>query len=435
MKIGGMTGRGEDGCGRARARQALPSQAGERFLSDPDSRQSLSQHMADWSCYTTPPAETLARIEAARAGCPVAYSNEHDGFHMLLGYRDVRKAMSDYRSFSSEPQVLRPMLPRKPIPALDMDPPRHGEWRAIFNSAVKPETPALMEPFVRADVRRHIARFASWDACDIVQELAEPVPAETICHLVGVDEDKVPAIREAAIRMFAAQGDPELFGQRQAEFAAVTVTEVHDRRARPREDFLSSLAAVTVEGRSLDDDDYVVLLAAFLGAGHHSTTSAITSMINEIFSRPGLPDLLRREPDKMEIAIEEVLRLRPPFFGFYRRTTKPVEVAGVPIDAGRDVYMGWAAANRDPDMFACPEDFSMDRESYRHFSFGFGIHICPGAPLARMEMRVVLEELLGSFPDLQVETPVADYRFGGGDYAYLPELRVKFSQPAEECSK
>ncbi len=389
----------------------------------------LSEHTADWSCYTATPLETQQRVEAARGKCPVAWSDEHEGFFMLLGYKDVRKAMSDYRTFSSEPQALRPMLPRKPIPALDMDPPRHGEWRKIFNSAVTPATPAQMEPFVRADVRRHIDRFKSWGQCDILKELAEPVPAETVCHLVGVEEEKAPAIQKAAVEMFEAQGDPDEFGRRQAIFAELTVTEVHDRRANPRDDFLTSLANVQVEGRPLDDDDYVVLFAAFLGAGHHSTTSAIASMVSEIFSRPGLPDLLRREPEKQEIAIEEVLRLRPPFFGFYRRVKKPVEVAGVEMAPGQDVYMGWMAANRDPEIFACPAEFRMDRESYRHFSFGFGfgIHICPGAPLARMELKVVLEELLATFPDLKVEGPVPEYEFGGGDYNCLPALNVTYT--------
>lgn len=392
-----------------------------------DRLEALSEHSAGWSCYTATPGETLKIVEAARARCPIAWSDQHDGFFMLLGYRDVRKAMSDYRTFSSEPQVLRPMLPRKPIPALEMDPPRHSEWRRIFNSAVTPQTAAQMEGHIRAGVRRHIDRFKSWGGCDIVEQLAEPIPAETVCHLVGVDEGKAFAIQKAAIAMFGAQGDPEEFARRQAAFAALTVSEVHDRRAHPRDDFLTSLADVKVEGRSLDDNDYVVLLAAFLGAGHHSTTSAIASLISEVFSRPDLPDILRREPEKIDIAIEEVLRLRPPFFGFYRRLKKPVEIAGVAMAAGQDVYMGWAAANRDPEIFACPADFQLDRESYRHFSFGFGTHICPGASLARMELKVVLEELLETFPDLKVDGPVPNYEFGGGDYNCLPSLHVTYT--------
>ncbi|KKC26994.1 cytochrome P450 [Sphingomonas sp. SRS2] len=381
----------------------------------------------DWSCYTTPPAESLELFDAVRDVRPFARSEEHQGFHMLLSYKDVRKAMSDYRTFSSEPQVLRPMLPRKPIPALEMDPPRHGHWRAIFNGAITSRTPESMEPFLRADIRHHINEFIERGRCDIVREIAEPVPAEAICHMVGIDEENVPEIRKRAIAMFAAQGDPALFGQRQAEFGEVTVAEVHARKRAPRDDYMTALAGMEIEGQPLDDDDYVVLLAAFLGAGHHSTTSAMASMIYEVFSRPELRDRLRAEPALIPRAIEEVLRLRPPFYGFFRRTTKAVEIDGAEIPAGEDVYMGWAAANRDPAVFDRPAEFDMDRENSRHLSFGFGIHVCPGAPLARMEMKVLLEELLDALPDMHVVSGKPVYQFGGGDYCYIPEVQVAFT--------
>jgi cytochrome P450 len=381
-----------------------------------------SSEATSWSCYTSQPAESLAMFEAARSRCPVAHSEEHDGFHLLLNYRDVRKAMADHRTFASGPQALRPLLPRKPIPALDMDPPQHGAWRAIFNSAVTPKILGAMEPFVRADVRRHLARIAPTGTCDIVAELCEPVPAETICHLVGVEEARVPPIRESAIAMFAAQGDPEEFGRRQADFAAVAVAEVHDRKAHPREDFLTSLAGIEVEGRPLDDEDFVVLLAAFLGAGHHSTTSALASMIYEVFSDSKRRDLIKSDPALIPVAVEETLRLHPPFFGFFRRAKVEVEVAGVTIQPGDDVYLGWAAANRDPTVFSEPDTFRLDRENNRHLSFGFGIHNCPGANLARLEMRIVLEELFQTLPDFRVEGPPPVYRFGGGDYSFIPAL-------------
>lgn len=406
------------------------SSTAEASPANQDNQAALSEHTQSWSCYTTTPAETLARLEAARSNCPVAHSSEFDGFHMLLGYRDVRKGMSDYRTFSSEPMVLRPILPRKQAPALDMDPPRHSEWRMIFNAAVKPEeTPQLMEPFIRADVRRHIARIASWGECDIVKELTASIAAETIFHLVGIDDEKVAPIRDASLRCFAAMGDPAEYERRLADFADLSLPEIRNRIAAPRDDFLSSLATRQVEGRPIEEEDYILLLSAFLGAGHHTTTSAMTSMINEVFSRPELAALLRRDPDKIDVAIEETLRLRLPAWGVYRRTKKPVEVSGVPIEIGKDVWMGLVLANRDPDVFPDPADFSMTRETYRHFAFGFGIHTCPGAPLARMEMRVVLEELLNSFPDLKITTPAtdADYLFGGGDYCYLPELHVQYS--------
>jgi cytochrome P450 len=380
-----------------------------------------------WSCYTTPPARSLEIFEEARRQCPVAHSQEHAGFYMLLNYDDVKAAMVDHRTFSSEPQVLRPMLPRKAVPALEMDPPRHGPWRAIFSAAITARTAAEMEPFVRADINRHIDGFIAAGSCDLIHELAEPVPAETICRLVGIDDELVPKVRETALAMFAAQGNPEEFGRRQAAFAEVTVSEVHARRANPRDDYLTRLASVEVDGRSLDDNDYVVLLSAFLGAGHHSTTSAMASLVYEVFSKPEIRDALKGQPSKIVGAIEEALRLHPPFFGFFRRATHSIAVSGVEIPAQCDVYMGWAAANRDPKMFEGPAEFRFDRQRNRHLSFGFGIHTCPGAALARMEMRVLIEELLRRVPDLRVELNAPEYQFGGGDYSFMKTLPVTFT--------
>jgi cytochrome P450 len=353
---------------------------------------------------------------------------------MLLDYRDVRSAMVDHKAFSSEPQVLRPMLPRKAVPALEMDPPRHGPWRAIFNGAITAKTVAVMEPFVRADIGRHIDGFIERGSCDLIHEIAEPVPAETICRLVGIDDALVPMVRETALAMFAAMGDPEEFGRRQEAFAEITVSEVHDRRSNPRDDYLTKLANVQVDGRPLDDNDYVVLLSAFLGAGHHSTTSAMASLIYEVFSQPDVRDAIKTDPSKMSNAIEETLRLRPPFYGFFRRATKPMSVSGVEIPAASDVYVGWAAANRDPKMFDAPGEFRLDRAINRHLSFGAGIHTCPGAALARMEMRVLLEELLRRMPDLRVEVDSPVYQFGGGDYSFMATLPVAFTPGARERS-
>jgi cytochrome P450 len=396
-------------------------------MSTDEKPNAVPKEIGEWSCYTTTPARSLEIFEDARKQCPVAHSQGHSGFYMLLDYADVKAAMTDHRTFSSEPQVLRPMLPRKPIPALEMDPPRHSAWRAIFNSAITWKTPDAMEPFVRSDINLHIDGVIEKGSCDIVHEVAEPVPAETICRLVGIDDALVPKVRETALAMFAAQGNPEEFGRRQAAFAEVAVSEVRARKQAPRDDYLTRLASVEVEGRPLDDNDYVVLLAAFLGAGHHSTTSAMASLVYEVFSKPNVRDTLKRDPKKIVGAVEELLRLRPPFYGFFRRATRDVGVSGVEIPAECDVYMGWAAANRDPRVFEAPTEFRIDRERNRHLSFGMGIHTCPGAPLARMELRVLLEELLRRLPDLRVKVETPEYQFGGGDYASFGSLPVSFT--------
>jgi len=386
----------------------------------------MSDPTRHWSCYTTEPQPSLEIFEQTRqSGCP--YSHEHNGFYMFLNYGDVRSAMADHKTYPSEPQVLRPMLPRNPIPALEMDPPRHTHWRAIFNRAITPKSVRAMEAFIRDDINRHIDGFIEKGSCDFVAELAETVPAETICKLVGIDDEWVPKIRQAAIEMFEAQGNPEEFGRRQAIFAELTVSQVHARRAQPRDDYLTEVANLDIDGRKIDDNDMVLLMAAFLGAGHHSTTSAMTSLVNEVFTRTDVRDELLREPTKINLAVEEALRLRPPFFGFFRRTTHPVKVAETDIPAGADVYVGWAAANRDAKMFPNPTEYVFDRPNNRHLSFGLGIHTCPGAPLARQELRILLELLLQRLPDLRVDTEHPTYKFGGGDYNYIPSLRISFT--------
>jgi cytochrome P450 len=132
----------------------------------------MTEDVRHWSCYTTSPERSLEIFEESRGQCPLRHSEEHDGFYLLLNFADVRGAMGDHRTFSSEPQVLRPMLPRKPIPALEMDPPRHSAWRAIFNQAITSKTPEMMESFVRADINAHIDSFIERGSCDIVAELA-----------------------------------------------------------------------------------------------------------------------------------------------------------------------------------------------------------------------------------------------------------------------
>jgi cytochrome P450 len=379
-----------------------------------------------WSSYNASPAESLRIFEQARARCPVGHSDEFDGFYILLDYRNVRKALSDFRTFSSEPQVARPLLPRREFAALEMDPPRHAPWRALFSDAITSTTPEEVAPLVRSDVQRHLERIAPLGSCDIVRELCEKVPAETIFRIVGVDEDRMPRIRDAAIELFASFDDAGKAAAKQAAFSELIAHEIEERRRRPRADYLTRLMQTHIEGRLMTDEDLHTLMAGFLGAGHHSTTSAMTSLIHEVFSRPDVVEQLRREPALIANAIEETLRLRPSFFGFYRRAKADCELGGVTIPSGSDVYCAWAAANRDPDMFEHPSQFRLDRQNVRHLTFGFGRHSCVGANLARMEMHVVIEEMMRKLPGLIVDGPEPAYKFGGGDFNYIPNLMVRW---------
>jgi cytochrome P450 len=285
----------------------------------------------------------------------------------------------------------------------------------------------VLEPIVRSDVNKHIDSFITTGRADLVSQLADIVPAEAICRLVGIDDQLVPEVRDSAIAMFAAQGDPDTFAQAMGAFAEIALREVHGRQAAPREDYLTYLTTATVEGEPLDASGYISALTGFLGAGHHTTTSGISSLIYEVFSRPDVRRRLLAEPELTSVAVEEALRLRPPFFGFFRRATTDSAIAGVAIPEGGDVYLGWAAANRDPSVFDCPSEFSLRRGRNRHLSFGAGIHTCPGALLARMELRVCLEQLLLRIPDLVLEIDEPTYVFSGGDYAHITRLPARFT--------
>lgn len=425
-----MTGVGPFGDRRPSAVHAVVG--GSR---SPGSNAELDRELSRFSCYTTTPARSLELFEAARARCPVAHSDEYDGFHMLLDYVDVRAATVDHEWFSSEPQVLRPMLPRKQVPALEMDPPRHRHWRTLFDQAVTPRIAAKLEPRIRADINRHIDGFVESGSAELVHDLAEPVPVETICHLVGVDETLVGRIREQTIAVFASQGDPQEFARRVADFAGTTVPEIHRRQAEPRDDFLTYLAHIEVEGRKLDEEDYALLLLAFVAAGNHSTVSAMASTAYEVFGHPQRRDALLANPGAIPTVIEETLRLHPPFYGFFRRATEDTEVAGVPIHRGGDVYLGWAAANRDPSVFPDPEEFRMDRGRNRHLSFGSGVHVCPGAPLARTEVRVLIEELLRRTPDLRIDLEAPTYVYGGGNSTLVESLPATFTPGRPEGAR
>ena len=397
-------------------------------MSETDQNAPTVGDLGEWSSYTSSPQESLDAFDTARAKCPVAFSHGHDGFFIPLTYDTVLEVDRTHETYSVAPQLFRPILDRPPILAVEMDPPEHGIWRAVFSKIVNGRTPKRMEGFVRHETARRIENFVERGHCDIVQELSATVPALAICHLMGIDDQEVAlTIQRTSSAMFAAQGDPVEYARETQIFKEVAMAEFHDRLVSPRDDILTELTTMEVDGRTLTEVDHFSLLNAILGAGHHSTTSGTTSAIYEVFSDPALRDRLINEPDKISAVIEEALRLHPPFFGFFRRTTAETTLGGTAIPAQADVYMNFGAANRDPAAFGCPHKVDIDRPSLRkHLTFGAGIHTCLGSPLARMEIRVMLEELLARVPDMRVDGDVA-YVFDAGEYQHIPSLPVSFS--------
>jgi cytochrome P450 len=166
--------------------------------------------------------------------------------------------------------------------------------------------------------------------------------------------------------------------------------------------------------------------SSLLLAGHGTTVAAMTNLFYEVLSRPLIRQRLLEDPTLIPDAVDEVLRMHTPFFGLYRRATRDVTVRGKHIAAGDSVFMCWQSANRDAAEFPDPNDFRLDREIGRHLAFGLGKHFCVGSIVAKMEMKVVLEELLSRLPTIElIDAEKCTFEFRGTETAAIPSLPAR----------
>lgn len=381
-----------------------------------------------WNTLTPDEAREVCRQAQATAG--LVRSEADGGFYLAARYEDVVEVMRDPATFSSAPTVFRPMAPDVPsFPLLEYDPPRHGPWREIFHELINPRSIKGLRDQVLRDIDDHIDKVIESGRCDLVADLAEYVPAETICRAAGIDDMAVAGeIRLAALAALLVGGrDPEAFALRLAEFDALVMPLLEQRRTQPREDFLTRLVLGQPDGRPLDQPELVGAVFGLLAAGHHSTTSAMAVLFREVLSRPEIRAQVQQDPKVLKAAVEESLRIDPPFYGFYRRATQRVDIAGTKLNEDDSVCLSWVGANHDPAHFDDPEQFRLDRRSNRHLAFGFGIHTCVGAPLARMELQLALERVLTRMPDVELETAAPVKYFGGAGATYIESLPARFT--------
>ncbi|MCX2929920.1 cytochrome P450 [Mycobacterium sp. CVI_P3] len=392
----------------------------------------LEAELAGYSSYTSTPDKALDLFEQARAaGCPVAHSNEMGGFYLALDYDIVKTLHSDWQTFSCSPTVVLPVVDRPGFPPLEFDPPEHTAWREIISQAFNADTPGLVEEGVREDINRLIDSFAGNGECDLVSDFAAEVPLFALCRVIGFDIDKRDKVRELTHRILNDFEDPEKGPQAFMDFAMFGAAEVMSRLEAPRDDFLTVLANARLDGKPLGPLEIGQIMNSFLIAGHGTSVAALSSLLHEVLTRPDVRARLVEDPDLIPSAVEETLRLHTPFFGLYIRATKDVELGGVTIPKDSYLQQCWAAANRDPKVYDEPAEFNIDRKfgrKNRHLTFGFGIHACPGAPTARMELRVALQEVLRRLTDIELVDPEAvRYEFCGTETAAIPSLRAKFT--------
>lgn len=392
----------------------------------------LQDELAGYSSYTSTPDRALELFEAARAaGCPVPHSNEMGGFYLALDHADVKTIHSDWETFSHSPTVVLPVVERPAFPPIEYDPPEHTVWRELVVKAFNADTAGRFEAGIREDINHLIDGFAAKGSCDLVADFCEEVPLYALCRIIGFDVDKRATVRQMTLRLVAAFEDPEEGPKAFMEFAMFGAGEVLARKENPKDDFLTDLANSELNGQPLGPLEIGQIMNSFLVAGHGTSVAVLGSLLYEVLTRPELVERLKQNPDLIPSAVEETLRLHPPFFGLYKRATRDVELGGTQIPKDSYIQTCWAAANRDPKIYEHPAEFDVDRKfgrKNRHLTFGFGIHTCPGAPTARMELRIALEELLRRLPDIALVDPAAvKYEFHGTETAAIGALPATFT--------
>jgi cytochrome P450 family 150 subfamily A5 len=363
-----------------------------------------------------------------RSRCPVTRETHHDVM-MVTGYDEALEVYHDTARFSSCNSVTGP-FPGFPVPLVGddvsdlieqyrdqlpfsdqlptFDPPKHTDHRSILLRLITPKRLRENEEFMWRLADRQIDEFVASGECEFITAFAGPFAMLVIADLLGVPEDEHQSFREAlqGNRQGAAVGGTsEAMSHGPLDFLYDKFTSyIEDRRREPRGDVLTGLATATFRDGTVPDVLDVVRVAANLfAAGQETTVRLLAYALQVIAERPELQQTLRANHDLISNFVEEALRVESPIKGDFRLARVNTSVGGVDIPAGTTVMVLNGAANRDPRRFDEPDEFRVDRENARHhIAFGHGVHVCPGAPLARAEGRVSVERLLDRMADIRI---------------------------------
>ena len=323
-------------------------------------------------------------------------------------YADVLHVSRHPELFCSG-QSSRPDAPAIPS-MINMDDPAHLRRRSLVNRGFTPRRVADHEPKIREICTQLVDRVAARGACDFVREVAAPLPMIVIGDLLGVapeDRDDLLRWSDDLIAATNATASPAVAMRAAAafeEYAAYHRAVVADRRAHPRDDLMSVLVHAEIDGQRLDDEALLHESLLILVGGDETTRHVITGGMEQLIRHPDQRRKLAASPEGIPTAIEEMLRWVTPIQNMNRTATADVELGGETIHAGDKVLLLYPSANRDPRQFAEPDTFDVERRPNEHVAFGFGAHFCLGASLARLELRVLFEELLRRLPDVELAT-------------------------------
>jgi cytochrome P450 len=354
---------------------------------------------------------SLARM---RELCPVARSDQHDGFVAVTTYEDVLRVAQDWQTFSSEHGITVPGGPMG-VPAIPetTDPPLHREFKRLINAWFTPAVVQQHEAATRAIVNGLIDGFIDDGRCELMEQFAKVLPGQVFFDLVLHAPSEELAEINALANLASVPTTREAQEARGQMLRWIGEFAERRRSSPPVGDVVDAVIAAEIEGRPITDLEVVGVLQLLLFGGLDTTAGALGMMVARFCREPWIADRLRADPSLIPAAVEELLRLDGPFVMIGRTAMADASVGGCPVSSGDKVLISWVAANRDPSEFPRPDDFDLDRASNRHLAFGAGPHRCAGSNLARMNLRIAVDELLRRLDDIRFADGAEPIRFHG----------------------
>ncbi len=377
-------------------------------------------------------ADPLTHYAIIRERCPVARTSAlvasgPDNW-LLSTYEDVMWALRHPEVFSSAPDAVDIGQEHNLIP-LQVDPPEHAKYRRTLDPEFSPKRMAALEDDVRMLVGEIIDRFVADGACDFHEAFATPLPSTVFLRLMGMPQSDLPEFlqwRDNTIRPDVEPGDFD-GAQRIREETGKLITKYFEnaiamRRELPDDNLLSRIVHAQVDGRSFTDDELLGICHLMLLAGLDTVTATLDCMVAYLARNPEQRQLLVDRPELIDGAIEEMLRTETPVSVVARVVKQEHTLRGFTLKPGDGVTIGIGAANGDP-QFDDPHRVDFEREGNRHLAFGAGPHRCLGSHLARMELRIALEEFHKRIPEYSIPD--------GVELMYSPAIRQTFALPLE----
>lgn len=354
---------------------------------------------------------------ALRAGCPLARSERWDGFWMLSRFDDVVAVTKDHETFVNSVQNVVPaVVTTGRRPPLHLDPPEHTFWRKAMSGPFKIQNIAMLEPKVRELTIEALSPLLARGHGDLATEVAATLPVLSLCAFLNPPQPDAPArlkqMGDAFLRAFQER-DFEALERESRNLYQVAVEILAARKQAPLDperDMATALLMMRVDGEPVPQALTQGALRQLLLAGHVAVTMMMGSCARHLAEQPALQTELRSAPEKIPAAIDELLRLYAPNQGFCRTSQSDVELHGQVVKKGEPIVLAYPSANRDAARFEAPDTFRFDRPQ-KHIAFGNGVHKCPGELLARLELRVFVEELLARTEDFALDGPVTPARW------------------------